>query len=268
MNLFTRVFFQFGNAVVIDEVSSRFIKKYNGKQVIFRAKVDQDKIPANIAKDPMHATSTLVRELMDNLVEKATEGLRPHDLVRTCIRANGLDNPISVPMSDVASFTTEKILATVEKVLQSKQEIPMDEGFMADITTIRREAGGSGASKVSNIQIDRLRKKSVWCVPSDTLGLCCAKAILYAEAHLMKSPPYSDPLAKRRHESFRKSDRPALMNEALNLHEKTGVPKRPCTFEDIAVFEIELGLQIAVISAENMNKVLFSYKVFLSFIFF
>lgn len=57
------------------------------------------------------------------------------------------------------------------KVLQSKREIKLDSSFLADIITINQDQG-AGRQRVININVDLLRKKSVFMIPSDNEGLC------------------------------------------------------------------------------------------------
>ena len=154
-------------------------------------------------------------------------------------------------MLKVADLTVEKILSTVIRVLQSKDEIHLDAGFNIDITTIHVDVGAGRIRKVINIPIDRIRKQSILTIPPDDIGLCGAKAIVMAIAHLENDERAKNALKDRR--------RPALMKRALQLHNDAGVPVGPCSYSDLAKFEAFLNIQIAVISAENLNKVIYFY---------
>lgn len=117
----------------------------------------------------------------------------------------------------VSELTVEKILSAVMKVLQSKNEIRLDIAFTVDIITIQRDVGGGkGNKKVTNISIDRLRKRSVLSIPVDDQGLCCAKGIVFALAHLNKH--------RKGINALRDPRRPALLNRAKQLHADAGVP--------------------------------------------
>ncbi|GIY16091.1 DNA-directed DNA polymerase [Caerostris darwini] len=110
-----------------------------------------------------------------------------------------------MPVSDL---TIEKILTEILKVLQSKKSIQLDSAFKVEVITIRRSVG-AGRSKVANISLDRLRKKSIFSIPTDDDNLCCAKAIVFALAHAKK-----DSTAM---EAIRKHNRPALKKSAQEL---------------------------------------------------
>lgn len=168
------------------------------------------------------------------------------DLIRFCIQANGLDKPISTCLETLSAFTIEKLLTAIMKILQSKEEIMLDEGFTADVITIRRDVG-AGRRKVINVDVDRLKKRSILNIPNDKRGLCCAKSIVYALAHLDKDKSAINALRHRQ--------RPALLKRAIDLHKKAGVPIGPCTYKEIDMFEKYLNVQIVVFSTQNSNKV-------------
>lgn len=203
-------------------------------------------MPDELKSKPLAATMETVRQLFELLIRRSTKELKESDLIRFYIRADQLDKPISTELMTVSALTIEKLLSTVMNVLQSKEEISLDGGFLIDIITIRREVG-AGGRKITNIEIDRLKNKSVLTIPYDTKGLCCAKAILYALAHVERD--------QKAINAMRDIRRPALKTRAEDLHRAAGVPIGPCTFADIAIFEKHLNVQVVVISTQNMNKV-------------
>lgn len=230
----------------MNERMRRRSNKYQAEEIHYHARVDQDKLPDDVRGQPMIAVIESVRELFDNLIRRSTEGLAPTDKIRFCIDAIGLDRPISTCMMPVSTFTVEKVMSAVLKVLQSKTKIKLDEGFLVTVITIINPVG-AGRRKISNIELDRLEKKSVLKIPYDDEGLCCAKAIVYAIAHLENNQTAIN--------SLRRTDRPALINRARELHAEAGVPLGPCTYSEIAMFEEHLNLQISVLSADNRNRV-------------
>lgn len=173
--------------------------------------------------------------------------MRPTDLIRFCFQTPVLDKPISTCILTVSELTVEKILAAVVKVLQSKEEIPLDSEFIIDVTTLRRDVGAGRNRAVVNVEIDRLEKRSIFAVPTDEDELCCAKAIVYAVAYLKQD--------RRALASFKKENRPALRNRAQELHYLAGVALGPCGYSEIARFEDYLNVQIVVYSSEIFNKV-------------
>ncbi|GFS85633.1 uncharacterized protein NPIL_210681, partial [Nephila pilipes] len=55
--------------------------------------------------------------------------------------------------------------------------------------------------------------------------------------------------------SLRRKDCDLLKRPAIALHQKTGVPQGPCGFEEIALFEQNLKIQVVVISTTASNQV-------------
>ena len=119
-------------------------------------------------------------------------------------------------------------------------------GFTADVITIRRDRGG-GRRRVVNIEVDRLRKKFIFSIPSNEEGLCCAKAIVFAKAHWIGD--------QRKTNGLRDNRRPALVNAVRKLHEDAKVPLGLCSYNEIKQFEEFFNIQIAVVSTQNLNKV-------------
>lgn len=244
------------DAIVLSERMRRRNNKYQAEEIHYQARIDPDRLPEDIRNVPMVAVIDSVRELFSLLIRRTTEGLNPTDRIRFCIQADGLDKPISTNMMFVSDITVEKILSKIIQVLQSKENIQLDDGFIVHVITILNPVG-AGRRKISNIALDRLEKKCVLNIPTEEEGLCCAKAIVFAKAHLEKDQTAINAMKRR--------DRPALLNRAKKLHEDAGVPLGPCTFEEIAKFEEFLKIQIAVLTSENRNRVSLHFLFFFFF---
>lgn len=231
----------------MEERYRRTNKKYQGEESSLRMRIDPERLPPQLRNNTVLSTVEAVKLMFRLLIRRVTDGLRATDLVRICIQAAGLDKPISTTLMPVSSMSVEKVLSLTMKVLQSKEEIRLDEGFMTDVITIRRDAGEGRNRPVMNVEIDRLIKKSILSIPNDDSGLCCAKAIVYALAHLENDRAAINAMRDRR--------RPALLKRAQDLHAAAGVPLGPCTYREIGIFEQHLNVQIVVISTTNLNKV-------------
>ncbi|XP_071041463.1 uncharacterized protein [Parasteatoda tepidariorum] len=247
---------ELNSAIILELRSGRRNEKYNANHVCFRVRVDPEKIPLNLRWTPLATVVNTVRQLFELLISRVrnptdgSPGLRSTDLIRFCVQSEGLDKPISTCLMSVEDMTVEKVTVCVMKVLQSKDRIELDAGFFVDITTIRRDVGAGRGVRVVNALVDAKNKQSILSIPTDSEGLCCAKAIVYAIAHLEND--------RRAINSLRNRHRPALMNRAKELHASADVPLGPCTYMEIAKFESFLNIQIVVFSADNSNKV--SYK--------
>ncbi|GFQ79525.1 uncharacterized protein TNCT_476911 [Trichonephila clavata] len=227
-------------------------KKFNSEEVIFQVLLDADYWLNNRAIT-IGETNDAIRTLFETLLRRMTSSLEPTDLIRVIIFSEHLDRPISTHLMLVSEMSVEKIMACATKVLQSKTEVRLDEGFNIEIITIRRPVGsGKRNRRVIIPSIDRLRKTSIRCVPDEDLNICCAKAILLAIAEVEKD-------ADLRY--LRRKDCCILQKRAIALHQKTGVPQRPCGFEEIALFEQYLKVQVIVISTTALNQVCYKGPV-------
>lgn len=207
-------------------------------------------MPQNLQGTSLVAAATdAVRNLFAHLIVVTTQNLTGNDLIRFYIQSPGLNKPISTNLMKVSELSIDKIMAVLTKVLQSKDTIKIDRDFTIDVITIKVDVGaGRGvARKVINISLDRVRKKSILSIPPDERGLCCAKSILYALAHLKND--------RRAINALRDNRRSALMTRAIKLHEDACVPEGPCGYAEIQKFEDFLDVQIVVFSSENQNKV-------------
>ena len=223
-----------------------------------RVKLNFDLLPDDLKDNPIYSVIVLVQRMFEIIIRKSTQNLRETDMIRLLMNSDELDKPVSTCLMPVSELTVEKVVAALVIVLQSKDEIRLDTGFNIDVITIRKDVGAGKFRKITNIEIDRLRKKSILAIPFDEQGLCCAKAIVYGLAHLEGDRTAIDAMRRR--------NRPALLKRAIKLHEDADVPLGPCTYAEISKFESFLNVQIVVISSENLNKV--NTKVFLLKIFF
>ncbi|GFU35063.1 uncharacterized protein NPIL_55201 [Nephila pilipes] len=222
-------------------------KKFNSVEAIFQVIVDPDRWLMINGAPTIGQTTDAIRTLFETLLRRVTSSLEPTDLMRVIIFSDHLDRPISTHLMLVSEMSVEKIIACAVKVLQSKSEVRLDEGFNVEIITIRRPVGsGKTNRRVIIPSLDRVRKKSIRCVPDDDLNICCAKAILLAIAEVEKDADLK---------SLRRKDCYLLKIRAIALHQKTGVPQGPCGFEEIALFEQNLKIQVVVISTTASNQV-------------
>ncbi|GBN17151.1 hypothetical protein AVEN_192323-1 [Araneus ventricosus] len=217
------ILFQLENAVILEEIIRRRNVRYNANEIIFQARLNTDGLPDTLRKTPLKFAVKVVRQLIELLIRRCTQDLRLSDLIRFCVQAIGLDKPISTRIMTVSSLTVERVVSVIMRVLQSKDKITLEDGFTIDVITIRQDVGaGKTNTRVVNIDIDRIRKRSVITVPLSEDGLCCAKAIIYTIAHLEKDMKSINVLKDHRRET--------LVNRAKALHTDAGVLLGSCTY--------------------------------------
>ncbi|GBN75330.1 hypothetical protein AVEN_83618-1 [Araneus ventricosus] len=178
------------SVIIIHKKRSSLCKKYQGEQIIFEATVNPSGFASSVWGLLLISLINTVRRLITEILQRSTVGLSPHDLIRICAFAPGLDYPISTCLHNVAAMTVETLLYEICKVLQSKKNLRLDEKLIFDVVTIKRPRG-AGKKPVLNIGIDRLRKKSVIPIPFDDEGICCARALVVGHAAATNHPKYN-----------------------------------------------------------------------------
>ncbi|GBM88632.1 hypothetical protein AVEN_182806-1 [Araneus ventricosus] len=114
---------------------------------------------------------------------KATANLEPQDLIRLVLMSE------QTYLMRVSDMSVESFLGRVLHVLQSKEEVKLDEAFTVNNVIIRRPVGGGRNRRVFIPEEDRIRKSSVIHITNkDDLNVCCAKAILLGKAFLENDP--------------------------------------------------------------------------------
>ena len=85
-------------------------------------------------------------------------------------RSNALKSPISTGLvPSVHQMTSNKVLGEITKVLQSNQEIPLDQSFVIDIIGVKAPTGSGKSLKVLNYAKDTHLKKSVITIKIETI---------------------------------------------------------------------------------------------------
>lgn len=244
------------------------------EESIYEVKVNKEKIPGGVRGITLSTIIELNECLFQRLITTTTRGLLATDMIRFCIFSESLDRPISTNISKVSEFNVEKVMAAITKVLQSKEEIPLDETFEVNVITLQKTIG-AGRMSICNIETDRLKKRyyryfilfflfllnqynlfltlffllfsrSVVTIPYSDDNLCCAKAIVVGMAYLKNDP---------RLKTIRNERCNLQKHLALELHEACNVKKGPCGISEIKRFEQHLDIQIIVVSSHQFNKV-------------
>ena len=192
--------------------------------------------------------------IFDHLIKDVTEGMNSTDQVRFVLSSNQLQFPISLPFCPLEQLTTEKVLAQVEKVVQSNEEFRLNDTVNIDIIRVEMPQG-SGRSKVRrqtwNIR-DYLKKKGSVITINNKDDLCLARALVVSIARIEKDPLYNQII---------KSNRPVQREKAFDLHEAANVPLGPCGLNKVDLFQHYLvQYQIIVVSGDQNNTIIYPPK--------
>lgn len=233
----------------LNERSRKINRRFQTEEISFTARINPSQIPIQYSNQFLSGAITFLKMIFEALLVETTKNLEEEDFIRICIFSDNLDKPISTCLIHVKNMTVEFLLATIMKVLQSKDSIPVDdESLRFDILTVKNPRGG-GKRKLSSIDTNCLKKKSIVTIPTTSDNLCCARAIIVGKAFLEKHPQYK---------TIRDGRCQVQKRMAEQLHTDTGVPRGLCGYNEIRKFEDHLDIQIHVVSANEFNKV--TYK--------
>lgn len=123
--------------------------------------------------------------LFDKLLQKVTSNFGPRAKLLILISSQYLDNSIVCPLQKITNYSGKYVIAHLESVLQSKQEIPFDSTFHVTTGVILYPQIHL-AGKVPLIEISSknnfslLRKKSLFFTPIKSDNQCLLRSICFA----------------------------------------------------------------------------------------
>jgi ferredoxin len=169
------------------------------------------------------------------------------DKLRVMIKSDALKAPISTRMIPAIQMTSNRVLSEVTKVLQSNENIPLNESFTIDLVAVRQPIGSGKSLKVLDYNKDSLVKKSIITIRNKD-KLCCGRAIAVGQAMADKHPKLKQ---------F-KNGQLIQKQVALKLYKRANVLPGPCGLRDISKFQGVLGgYQIVVIDFNARNSVIY-----------
>ena len=190
-------------------------------------------------------------DIFDHLINDVTTGMNSTDQVRFVLSSNQLQFPISLPFCPLEQLTTEKVLAQVEKVVQSNEEFRLNDTVNIDIIRVEMPQG-SGRSKVKRDTLnvrEYLKKKGSVITINNMDDLCLARALVVSIARIEKDPRYVQ---------IKNSNRAVQRERAFDLHRTARVPLGPCGLNKVDLFQQHLtNYQIIVVSGDQNNTIIY-----------
>ena len=83
------------------------------------------------------------------------------DRMRVMVRPDALTSPISTRLLPVIQMTSQRVPSEVSKVLQSHENIQLDQSFTIDVVAVRQPTGSEKSIKVLDYNKDCLGKRSI-----------------------------------------------------------------------------------------------------------
>jgi hypothetical protein len=94
-----------------------------------------------------------VHAMMDDVLRQARGNLTGSDLGRVIVQHDRLNNPIVVGLQPWEQLNADKVMETVQNVLNSNEDLPLDESFRVMVGSIDLPKGSAGG----HLKITRLR---------------------------------------------------------------------------------------------------------------
>ena len=84
-----------------------------------------------------------LHDMFDAVLDQARGDLAGNDLGRVIIQHNDLYNPIVVPLQRWDQLNADRVMETIEKVLNSHQNLSVDESFHITVGSVDLPKGGA-----------------------------------------------------------------------------------------------------------------------------
>lgn len=187
--------------------------------------------------------------LFSNILSTVTAGMQTNDKVRFVMHSSQLSYPISLPFMPLTDLTPTRIMFEIERVLQSNEEFSLDGNVHLNLIHVAMPSGGKGKIGRGGVNFKkRLQTKRCFVQIKNKDELCLARAIVTAIAHVNENPNRG---------SFTKGAA-IQRNEAVELHQRAGVPLIKCGLEEVKKFQEKLPeCQIVIVSAEQFDQIVY-----------
>ena len=150
------------------------------------------------------------------------------DKIRVMVRSSSLKEPISTRLIPSPQMTSNKVLGEITKVLQSNEEIPLDQSFTIGIIGVKAPMGSGRSLKLQDYSKDTHIKKSIITIKNSD-NLCCGRALA---------------VGKARADNHTKVKQ---FKQGKFLYKKANILPGPCGLREIRKFQGSLpGYQIIV----------------------
>jgi hypothetical protein len=181
--------------------------------------------------------------IFESILDTITRPIPEHDQVRFVLHSHRLEKPISLPFMALSHLTTERVLAQIERLIQSNHEFRLNDSVKVNLVHVELPNGGTGPKR-STINLEKhLAKKGSIMRLQNKDDLCLARALVVSIAKIENDS---------RDRQIR--DHRCSLQECLahDLHEKAGVPIGSCGIDEVKQFQAYLtDYQTNIVSKEH-----------------
>jgi hypothetical protein len=174
-----------------------------------------------------------LHEIFESLLNNVIKDMPENDQVRFVLQTPQL--------------TTERILAQIERVVQSNHEFRLNDSVNVNVVHVEMPQGGTG-TKRSEISLEKhlVNKRSIIRIQNED-EICLARALVVSIAKIENDSRYKSII------DHRNSLQECLAQE---LHEKANVLIGKCGIDEVKQFQAYLiDYQINIVSKEHQNAI-------------
>ena len=201
----------------VNEKKSRLFQA-QGKEFLLNVKTFPDNVP------PYQFIPRLFYRLVEDIKERCQ--MESNDKMRMTILHPGLKLGVFVTWRDVSVMTGEAVLEEIMKVLQSNENIRINDGQMTIQVTVVRLSVGSGRKPLHAglyFESDNMRKNNQSMIQINNTKdvMCMARAVVVAKCNADKEESES---WKKNWKNIRQSNQPMQTREAMKLLDRAKIP--------------------------------------------
>ena len=212
--------------------------------------------------------------MFEDILQEARRDLAGNNLGRLVIHQEGLHDPIMVPLRPWDGLNMDVVMEHIEKVLNSHQELSVNDSFDITIWAIDLPKGGGKGNRrpITSLHglknLIRIKTSLVTIDNNDQLCMVRAIGVGWVKLNLCTEEEWNDLTQYQKsksnleltleHRKVPESHYKHLRNKkskeqkdlAVAISRLAGVPlERPASLNDIEVFEEVLNTQVMVVSA-------------------
>lgn len=206
--------------------------------------------------------------MFDDVIAIASRTYHNADKAQLTISHAGMRDEVFIHLQDLSNLSGARIMDRFEKVLNSNQEMRVDESFKIDVGLMRLSKGGgknsrSGRTLPLHPHLNNTMHSSIFnkkaiveivCTTDSNEFLCAAMSIVVCMAKLenMRRTNFLTLIRKCRQTGRGPN---SLRSKALALQQKTDLPTTaPLRVDQLAAFEAVLNVKIVVIQFVDQSS--------------
>jgi hypothetical protein len=172
----------------------------------------------------------VIRQILSHVLDVMIKDVPEEDMVRICIEGRNLKFRIWTPMILKSQLTVDRWMDEVERILQSQEDFPLDEGFSVEVHTAKIPSGRC-SYRVPALLARQLNDKSSVIQIKNNDDICMARALVVGKAHADGNRREKSRILN--HSSYNQYQSKC----ARKLIRDAGLKERKYSLDDIPAFE-------------------------------